>query len=503
MPKYKHLYLFLGLLIFPLILLGQNASADRFNSGQPVLLDSSQHSLNFYDFGFNPAGLFDDEQKKSLQIRQYADFISGAYRLPFDADESKDQHYFVRSVQPLTENDIFKGYFAYHRKSDQQIMFVDQSENLGNNPYLFADSSTGDFALNGLYWAAEWAHRFNSNWQSGASFYYNVDQRLKDVFPKPLNKHRNIHVSYGLQFQSGSWTAGMSYAYFDDQEKIEISKYNLDQDLTPIMLKFRFSDLPVIERAKTSEEREINNYGHQIGLQFKKEFKAVTIMGGYSRLSREADIVDGGSRNFSQGSYTLIHDLVQTQVALHQDNWEVRLAYDFKNNIFEAQHPDFNMVTWKAPDQSHQFLASGKIKYNKKLAMFLDAAYKWKSENRVDRMTDNFWRIQKNQVLGKAGFAYLLFERMELAGWYGLNKTTFIKGQRSANGYSDYYNYLFENPYNYFTQSPLMNTFGMKLLYRYGPVLNVELFTLFNNLKTESQSRNQLLFGLHADIFIF
>ena len=501
--KPTYLVLVLGLLILPLALSGQTVSADQFDAGQPVLLDSSQHRLNFYDFALNPAGLFDDEQRKSLQIRQYADYTSGAYQLPFDAEESMDQHYFVRSVQPLTENDIFKGYFAYHRKNDQEIMFVDQSENLGKNQYVFADSSTGDFTLNGLYWGAEWAHRFNQNWQSGAMFYYNVDQRLKDVFPKPLNKHRNISFRYGLQFQSKSWTAGISYAYFDDQEKIEISKYNLDQDLTPVMLKFRFSDLPVIERGKTSEEREISNFGHQIGFQFKKEFKASTILASYSRLSRDVDIVDGGSQNVSQGSYKIINELVQTQIVHRFKNLDARISYAFQNNTFKARHPDFDLITWQAPDQSHRIQSSLKMHYWRKLPLFLDAGYSWNSENRVDRMTDNYWRFQNNRIFGKVGFAYKFFERLEAAGWYGLQQAASLNSKRSNNAYSEYYTYLFNDPYKYYTQNTLLNAIGLKLVYRYGPMLNVEVFLNYNNLQAEDTHRNQLLFGLHADIFIF
>jgi len=501
--KYKNLYLFLGLLIFPLILLGQNASADRFNNGQPVLLDSSQHSLNFYDFGQNPAGLFDDEQRKSLQIRQYGEYTSGEYRLPFDAEESLEQHYFVRTIQPLTENDLFKGYFAYHRQLDQNILYLDQSENLGDNPYLFADSSTGDFELNGLYWAGEWAHRFNRNWQSGAMFYYNVDQRLKNVFPKPLNKHRNIHFNYGIQYQNQSWAAGLSYGYFDDQEKIEISKYNLEQDLTPVILKFRFSDLPVIERGKTSEERKISNSSHQFSFQIKKEFNAAIFMAYYSRYQGNAKIVDGGSKNISQGNYSVFSEIVQTQLVNNLSLFETRISYAYQRNDLKAQHPDFSFVSWKAPNESHQILASTKVNIWQSLPLYFDAGYTWNNENRVDLMSDNYWRIQNRRVSGKAGFFYKVSEYLEAAAWIGLNKTSILNAERSANAYSEYYEYLFKQPYTFYTQNTLQNTTGMQLVYQYGPMLDIEFFIARVNLLEKNKKREHLLFGLHTNIFIF
>jgi len=502
--KLTYKLILLGLIfVFYSSALSQTIHTDYFNNGQPVLLDSSQHQLNFYDFGQNPAGLFDDKQRKSLQIRQYGEFTSGGNKLPFEAAESFDQHYFVRSIQPLTENDLFKGYFAYHRKSDQNILFVDQSENLGNNPYVFADSSSGDFALNGLYWAGEWAHRFNRNWQSGVMFYYNVDQRLKNVFPKPLNKHRNIHFNYGLQYQNQSWAAGISYGYFDDQEKIEITKYNLEQDLTPVILKFRFSDLPVIDRGKTSEERKITNYGHRLSLQIKKDFQTAVFMAHYSRYERNAKIIDGGSNNISQGSYAVSRDIIQTQLVNHFSQFDTRISYAYQRNDFKARHPDFDLVTWKVPNELHQILASTKINYWQNLPLYFDAGYSWNNENRIDLMSDNYWRIQNRQLSAKAGLLHHVSKRLNVTAWFGLNKTTIINAERSENSYSEYYEYLFNQPYLFYTQNTLQNTTGMQLVYQYGPMLDIEFFITRINLAGKSKKREHLLFGLHTNVFIF
>lgn len=502
--KFIYKYYLLGLIfIFFSSAVSQTVQADYFNSGQPVLLDSSSHQLNFYDFGLNPAGLFDDEQRKSLQIRQHGEITSGEYRLPFDAQESLEQHYFVRSIQPLTENDLFKGYFAYHRQSDQNILYLDQSENLGDNPYLFADSSNGDFTLNGLYWAAEWAHRFNRNWQSGVMFYYNVDQRLKNVFPKPLNKHRNIHFNYGLQYQKQSWAVGLSYGYFDDQEKIEITKYNLEQDLTPVILKFRFSDLPVIERGKTSEERKITNYGHRISLQLKKQFKDAVFMACYSGYERNAKIIDGGNQNISQGSYTVSNEIIQTQLVNHLNHFDTRISYAYQHNDFKARHPDFDFVTWKAPKESHQIFASTKINNWQSLPLYFDVGYTWNNENRVDLMSGNYWRIQNRQLSAKAGLLYYISKRLNAAAWFGLSKTTILNADRSENSYSEYYEYLFNQPYTFYAQNVLQNTTGLQLVYRYGPMLDIEFFLTHINLAGQSKKREHLLFGLNTNLFIF
>lgn len=496
------LIIFLGILFLP-----KNLPAQAFNPGmmlvqQPLLMDSLDHQLNFYNLAHNPAALFEDEQKRSLEIRQNTIHSSGDFRLPFSAQATTDQHYLVKNVQPLSSNDLFKGYFAYHRKTDKNVMWIDQEMNTNNNPFIFADSSTGDFILNGLYWSAEWAHRFNRSWLSGISFFYNVGQRLKQVFPKPLNKHRDIHFRYGLQYQTANWKAGLSYAYLDEQEKVEITKYNLSQGLTPQIYKFRFSDLPVIIRSKTSEERMISRTGYELNGQLKRVFPGGSVTAQYSYWNKRGKIIDGGSKNIKQGTFDQTDRRAAVFFNYRFKLVETLFSYHFKQLHFRAYHPDFSFLIWKAPSDLHQFNAGFLFKYWPSLPLFFDAGYGFYTDNRVDLMSVNYWRFQRKQQTLRSGFIRHT-ARFDFTFWFAYTGYQFMNMEKSDNSYSHYYSLLFEGPYNFFTKIQSEKTVALQSIYHYGPMMDLELSLVFHRYESPAKARDNLFFSLRAKLFIF
>ena len=481
----------------------QSHYGDKRPWQQPLLMDTLHHQLNFYDLAHNPAALFEDEQKRSLQIRQDMHRISGSYRLPFAPQEVNDQHYFVQHIQPLSEHDLFKGYFAYHRKRDTNVKWLDQDGYSGQNPFLFADSSNGDFILNGLYWSAAWAHRFNSRWLSGASFYYNVDQRLKQVFPKPLNKHRDLQLDYGLQYQQKNWKLGFSYSYRDNQEKIEISKYNLRQDLSPLIYKFRFSDLPVILRGKTSEERQINKHGHVFSVQLKKTFSAGSWIICLSHLHARGNIADGGNRNDQQGNFVNTIESVSGLLNYRFSILEGLLKYRYKQRRFTAFHPDFEFTIWKAPSEAHRLTASLMTNSWSSLPLFLDLGYALYTENRVDFMSVNHWRFRRQQKFIRSGFIWRLHPAMDLASWFTFDDYHFSNKERTHNFYSDYFKTLYDEPYVFFTNLQAAKTGALQFVYHYGPMMDFEIFLLHRSTNGQKKTRREWLLSTALKIYIF
>ncbi len=271
---------------------------------QPFLQDSTGHQFNFYNYAGNIASLFFAEKAFSLWTGGNFEMNSGEFREPFLPSSNYQQLYTIRLVKPLTARNIFKGYFGFQRLEDRQVLWIHQNRHLETNPFLLGDSSTGNFALNGIFWNGEWAYAINKSSYLGIGIYYNVDRRLKQNFPKPENQHRDIHLRSGFQKNWKHTQTGLSFRYFDEQEKIEISRYNLNQNLTPELYKFRFSDLPVILRGKTSEERLLNYHGMDINLHFSQKFSPqITIMGLCAYSHSRGTTVDGGSQPQDQGMF--------------------------------------------------------------------------------------------------------------------------------------------------------------------------------------------------------
>ncbi|GAB4365766.1 MAG: hypothetical protein Kow0042_05200 [Calditrichia bacterium] len=471
------------------------------DSRQPLLQDTESNNFNFYDISRNIAALFEDEDRFSLWVGSHLNYESGDYRLPFAPNIANDQRYSLRLVKPLTENDLFKGYFGYHRSVDQAVLWVHQTRLRENNPFILADSSTGDFVLNGLFWAGEWAHRLQPNLQTGIGIYYNVDQRLKQTFPKPENNHRDVHFRVGVQYTWRDWGLGLSGCYFDEQEKVIITQYNLDQNLTPVLYKFRYSDLPVIFLGKTSEERQIDFAGIAVGGQLKRQIgDKFRVMGDFQYTTSEGKVRDGGSQPQPQGEF----DGSQFTAQLLGDyrnspNTEWRLSYTLVYRKRNAYHPEFGQKVMDHPGGEHTVLLSLMQKLARNIALSADAGYQYLWEQYQDYMTENFFEYRQNHFLIRLGANYQSGERWETAVWSAFTLVRNAEKEFSQNAYTDFFNQLFLYRIYYYLRNNLDVGGGLQVTYHYGPLFDVTLVSRYyreisnDHFKKSAYRQNYLL----------
>lgn len=500
----RHLMQLLVLiLIFVSVSAAQVTGPGRFSADQPALMDSLNNQLNFYDFAANPAGLYADERAKSLWVGNNTQYAEGNYHHPFSPELQNDQHYFTRTIYPLSENDLFKGYFAYRRRKDGSVLWAHQSRNVGKMPFMLADSSRGDFTLNGLYWGAEWAHRFNPDFYGGISFAYNVDQRLKEIFPKPLNKHRDIYLNVGLQYNLKDVKLGLNYRYIDEQEKVDIRKYNLDQDLTPLLYKFRYSDLPVILRGKTSEERQIDLQGHQAGLQFSYQWYNWAILTNAGYRTDEGKVVDGGSRKDEQGMLNSDQWFARMLLQYQHKGFTGYVNYAFEDIDLLAKHPMFDLTILKLLALHHRLVFGGKLPLINQLNIYGDIVYDYYWESRHDLVTENFWQFRRQSLGVILGMNYWISSRWETMIWLGYSKLNIDDVQRSDNPYSGYHGILYEAPLDYYISPDTESLAGLKVIYHYIPVMDIELTGRYLNQNAILNHRDNWLVSLCVKLYVF
>jgi hypothetical protein len=473
------------------------------NNSFPWIADSVNHMNNFYDFDGNPASLFEDETSKQLWIGHVSDYYDGAFHHPFEPKSLYNQRYFVQTSYPIDENDLFKGFFTYTRQNDRDVMWADQSRNLDWNPYIFADSSTGDFELSGLSWAGEWAHRLSSNWLAGATFYYNVDQRLKQVFPKPLNSHRDIVTKIGTQYRAGNMSFAAHYQYLDEQEQVEITKYNLNQDLTPLIYKFRYSDLPLILRGKTSDERKSELSTHQLNIQgrWKNNVWNVLFAGCFGKTT--GNTIDGGNRNDEQGK--LERTSIGSKLKVERD-WvrtKVSFSYGFQQNKLNANHPDFNLETIQHPSTVHNAQLGLINKLSIKTSIFGEVKFHWLQNQYEDRMTANYWKYAQQQWGGKAGIIRSLGKHWTGTLWGGYSQYSYSDLLTQETIYTEYFNILFRDNLNYLTGGEDDFYLGSKIVYHFLPVFEAELNTYWYQINSTNSDRKNFYADLMVKIYIF
>ncbi len=476
---------------------------------QPVLQDSIRNKTNFYRFSGNIAGLSEDENAFSLQTGGNFNFVSGEYRLPFDPQKSDAGQYYIQLVKPLTVRDMFKGYFGYQRLADYSVMWLHQTRLLQINSILLADSSTGDFILSGLFWNGEWAHQFSRSLSTGIGIYYNVDQRLKQVFPKPENRHRDIHVKLGIQHRWKNWSLGLAYRYYDEQEKVEISRYNLDQNLTPLLFKFRFSDLPVILRGKTSEERLFDYHGHTVNPHLRKVFSnRLKVLGNVGYAVSRGKIVDGGSQPQDQGQLkiqSLNGKLLGEYTTGNGDIWQLAYNLDYLN--YEAELPEFSTIAISRSFEKHRVSAGIKKIVKAKNSLFLQLEYEHYRNQFEDRMTENLYRFQYHAASLLLAANLHLSARWDNKIWGGLKKYFVYHNTRTDNKYTEFFDYLFIRPYDYFTGRSADLGGGLQFTYHYGPVFDTEfsfnyLHTLASQTVGKFYNRNKIILTISLKFFI-
>jgi len=503
-----YIFIFLHLFLSPHKGMAQLFSLETKFSQQPQLMDSLNHQINFYDWQDNTASLFEDENVKSIWMGMSSLHASGGFRLPFTPDKVSGQNYFVRTTYPLSENDIFKGTFTYRRQTDSEVLWLNQSRRIEENPFLLADSSSGAFNLNGLFWSAEWSHRFSRKILFGLGFSYNVDQRLKQNFPKPLNKHRDMFIKSGLQLSHKGWKVGMTYHFISEQEKVEIRKYSLDQNLTPVLFKFRYMDLPVTLRGRTSEERKVEYSAHAFGAQILREFTPLTLLAHFRYISADSETMDGGSRAQDEGTYQKEEFISGLKILHDMNTLKFFIDYQYYSRFMNANHPDFNFTVIKHPRYEHRFITGLKAELTTQAAIFSDLYFIDFWEQKRDLATNNQWRFAFQAYSLRLGGIYHWTKSWETDLWLGYTHFNYKEKERTNNRYSPFFTYLYEEPYKFYTGKKFNTQGGIKIVYHYLPVLDVELAAHFQQSVPDSYTKNEseritMFFLLNVKIYIF
>ncbi|HMA62187.1 MAG TPA: hypothetical protein VKP78_06000, partial [bacterium] len=260
-------------------------------------------------------------------------------------------NYIAAGQKKLFENGLFTGYVGYHQQNMDEKKWVHNRMPYRGIPFLLADSSTGGMELNGIHWQLGYSHKLRGDkLYLGSSLFYNVDEEHKTVFPKPINKHRDIAFTTGVGSRINSnINLGLSATYFDFQEIMETSKYSLEQDKTPIFFNIRGLDNPIISRGQTSEERQIDLTGYR--LTFDSEVydllsEQITLLAGVEQAKAEA--VDGGAYPVPQGSWSSNRYFYSVRMAFSVfRTTSLELFSKGQINDQTADHPDIDVEIYE------------------------------------------------------------------------------------------------------------------------------------------------------------
>ena len=124
----------------------------------------------------------------------------GDFRRPFTARARSEYTATAGGQQVFGRRSLLAGSFSYRRQRLEEKMWVHNRAPYSGQPFLLADSSTGDFRLNGIFWEVLWSRNWiEQKLTSGIGLFYNVDEEYKTVFPKPVSyTHLTLPTIYSV-----------------------------------------------------------------------------------------------------------------------------------------------------------------------------------------------------------------------------------------------------------------------------------------------------------------
>jgi len=408
----------------------------------------------------------------------YSSFNSdfGKYKLPYSPQQRTDWNYIAAGENKLFENGLFSGYVGYRQQRLSDKKWVHNRLPYRGLPFLLADSSTGGIELTGIHWQLGYSHELIKNkLYLGSSLFYNVDEEHKTVFPKPINKHRDIVWSNGLGYRINKYLkTGLSFSYFGFQEIMKTSKYSLDQDKTPTFFNIRGLDNPIISRGKTSEERKIDIDGYRLTIDSEVNNLLVdklSLLGGYEQAS--ADIVDGGAYPVPQGDWFSQRLFFSTNLIISVfDDLQVKIFSTGQSNLQTGEHPDLAIEIYAYREK---YLKGGiGLRFPIKTWFVLAPTIYGSSQylKRVDKFNGILDYYPSNTIGARIGIDFNRYKNLEFSLKIGSEVTEVGDSELYTRGKGWYYKQITASEIRFYQSDKEWPWIDAKLKWYYKPDLN-------------------------------
>jgi hypothetical protein len=250
----------------------------------------------------NPAYLSPENIPYSYAFQYRYNNSGGNYRLPFSPEAKNYHNIEVSAYQEMDNGILFAGRFAYRNEQRKNKLWLHNAETNIDIPFYFADSTIGDFNLNGIDWNIIFSYPFSKNTRMAVDIFYNVDEQFKSVFPKPNVKRNDLHIRPAFSMKSERSSLGLMGSYFQFKEDIGTKRYSLEQGRSPIFMRIRGLDRSLLTYAETNEERlqNIQGYGFSANVDL-----GARLLGETNYEHSQAQITDGGSHPVEQGNWDM------------------------------------------------------------------------------------------------------------------------------------------------------------------------------------------------------
>ncbi|MBW6457832.1 MAG: hypothetical protein K0B52_01585, partial [FCB group bacterium] len=291
-------------------------------------IDPLMHSLRP---DVNPASLSPENIPYNYAFQYRNRTAGGDFRLPFTPERKSYQHVSVSAFREMENGLLFAGQFTYRYEQRKNKLWLHNAETHLDIPFYFADSSAGDFDLNGIDWNILFSYPISRHLRGAVDIFYNVDEQFKTVFPKPNIKRNDVLVRPGFALTKARFQLGVSASFFQFKEEMNTRRYSLEQGLSPTFMRIRGLDKPFLTYAQTSEERRQTISGYGIAGNMNAG-DMLSLSSEYE--SSRAAIVDGGAWPVPQGNWELHRFAFRSEIGR-----KAVIFFEYKHDNAEGFHP--------------------------------------------------------------------------------------------------------------------------------------------------------------------
>jgi len=368
----------------------------NFNSAQTIRttamggltysIKDKDYSINAYDLAANPAWLINDEINDYLEITPSISSKWGDYRRKYDPEKSNFYGLLFEGVKVLDSTGTFLGQTTYEYDYRSNVYRSLKYNTYNGEAFFMNDTTVGNFRYNGPSMRFMYSFKPINDFFVGATAKYKILDGLKSIYSRAQTLYRSIAGDVGLAYNiSPAFTAGIKFAFNDEQEKIEAASEDL---LDVEIYNFKGETFSVRNRSG-SVNQKIHNLSKSISAQLfikPSNNTEAALLGNVERRSEEILI-----------PYT--SSATNERFQEYEDGYASFNVYDFKIII---RH-----------NFSEEFMLSGKASYNENNS--------WSKNSPIDLL---LWKWNVKDINAGVGSSYYIANDFLLGAEYELS---FIK----------------------------------------------------------------------------
>ncbi|MGD9898712.1 MAG: DUF6850 family outer membrane beta-barrel protein [Calditrichaceae bacterium] len=166
--------------------------------GISLSVPDTDNQINLFQAAGNSAWLINNDSLNWMKYTTFTNNDWGDLKRYWDARENHLHYLSFSGFKHIGDNQAFFGEIKYNYDYREDVNRAIEKNPYTGDPFVLADSTSGDFEYLGPEVTVIFSHKLSSGWYWGTSFNYNINRGLKDIYTETEIISRQITASVDL-----------------------------------------------------------------------------------------------------------------------------------------------------------------------------------------------------------------------------------------------------------------------------------------------------------------